>query len=80
MDPLRQQCEPHPQLQKPHWIKTDASLSAIEREEDLGSYVHALGTDVPDDVVLSFSSLVMAGKVHVRLALGRQLPWFIHIN
>ena len=24
---------------------------AREREEYLGSYVHALGTDVPDDVV-----------------------------
>ena len=40
------------------WIETSASLSAREREENLASYVHRLGTDIPDDVVPSFSSLV----------------------
>ena len=40
------------------WIETNASLSAREREENLASYVHRLRTDVPDDVVPSFSSLV----------------------
>ena len=74
MDPLWQQCEPHRRLLKPRWIKTNASLSAMEGEEDLENYVDALWTDVPDDVAPSFSSLVMAGTVNVRLALGGQLP------
>ena len=69
-----------PPTTEPRWIKTDASPLAREREEYLGSYVHALGTGVPDDVVPPFSSLVSSQTSVTTRSRPARFLFAIHVT